>query len=197
MEKRDVMAKRALMRDPDQSGEPIKEVRIRRRVNPTKSHHVARLAETPTDIEQAENEATLVKDGLLAFQWIAADPCRSMIGQEWADFGHSQGWTRGYRHAVAELVRDELVHRTRETAEQTRARIVNDAANIHQEARRSGEYGPALGALRLQADMLLPKEAEKTEVHLHAYVARLPPVTKTIEAWTEEAAKILSPPKDI
>jgi hypothetical protein len=90
-----------------------------------------------------------------------------MLGDDWVAFARSLNWSRGYRHTIAELVRDELVHQCRETAEQARARIVRQSQDLYKEARLSGEYGPAVGALRLQADILLPKEAEK-HLHLHA-----------------------------
>lgn len=110
----------------------------------------------------------LIKDAETATLWLAEDSNRSLLGQNWVDFAYSKGWTRGYRHEIASIVRDELVHRCHETVEQARARIVSQCDETRRSAMLMGEHGPAIAALRLQSDILLPKQAEK-HLHLHAH----------------------------
>lgn len=157
---------------------PKKRVRIdmRNKVQkPKHSHHIARIAANEKDPENAANEATLIADGIVTFEWLAEDCTRCLLGQEWVDFGRARGWTGGHRRAIAELVRAEFRKRCDETAEQARDRLVIHTQNLHREARLSGDYGPAVSALRLQGDWLLPQEIEKpAQLHVHMDLSERP-----------------------
>ncbi len=196
------------MIDDDDSHRQVAPAQTKKRVRldmrnkitkPKHSHHVPRLADATEDPESTQNETVLIADGLKVFEWLASDSTHCLIGQEWIDFCHNNGFTRGYRKKLAELVRTELVSRCEETREEARARITIHAQNLYRDARLSGEYGAAVSALKLQKDILLPDEEKKqtVNVNLNQFVVRLPEKARTVEEWEAEAMKALPPPSNI
>jgi hypothetical protein len=162
------------------------------------SRHLVRLANDMADPEQVENDAAVISDCVEALRWLAADPTRMMVGQEWVDWTHERKWTGGHRKAVALLVREELVNRCEETKEQARARLIIHTNGVYRDARLSGDYSPAVAALKIQWDKLVPDEAPApaaVNINLTHYVVRLPEKARTVEEWEEQAAKALPPPK--
>ncbi len=103
--------------------------------------------------------------------WIADAPGRGLTMEGLEDYAENQFWTRGYLRAIIDLARGMLAKASTETVEEARRRIAEQSNILHDEARAVGDYGPAVSALKLEAELLVPREDK--HLHVHASLADL------------------------
>lgn len=155
---------------------------------PRKSRHVVESSQR----DNRACQAAVQVDVAACVAWLGAMPTRSLSTQGVRDWGAAQGWTPGYLAHIVEQVRMELRRCTSETVEQARARLITKSEQLmesitdYKYGRGAGEHAgtevlmdpttgepirvidqtAALAHLRFQADLLIPKETERS-LHVH------------------------------
>lgn len=151
--------------------------------NPRKNRHT--LAERGSSHGAESYRLLLERDCAALLEWLGETPFRDLSPDCLREYAAAHKWTPGYLRGIVERTKAYLQEAARETAEQARARIVAMADEIRHDAHAMADFGPAVSALKLQADLLVPKVEQHQHVHAH-FVAEIPAIAKTAEEWEKQ-----------
>jgi hypothetical protein len=177
--------------------------------HPRKNRHT--LAERGSFHGAMTYRLLVQRDALDLLTWIGQAPARELAEDALKSYAMAKGWTPGYLKGVVATAQAHLQEASAETAEQARHRLVSElraeaaacddlvigtapmigkgegGGSIVMRDRdgndlRRRDRSAVVAFIKLQAELLVPKEAEK-HVHAHLFVARLPEPCKTVEEW--------------
>jgi hypothetical protein len=126
---------------------------------------------------------SIEQDAMKLLAWLAESPAHSWWGANSAAWAKSQEWTSGHFDVVKGCAVKLLQAARLETAEQARVRIVDTAERHRVSAIENGDISAANAALKMQGDMLVPKEIHQTTTH--QFIVQAPAPIKEAEAWAE------------
>jgi hypothetical protein len=131
------------------------------------------------------------RDCAALLAWLGDKPAARLAPDCLQEFARTHDWTPGYLRGIVEQVRGAIRLAAAETVDQARARLAAVSTDLREEARAFGDFGPAVAAMRLESDLLIPKQSTKTVTSV-SIVARIQQAEQRAGLVTVQADQVVT-----